>query len=431
MTAINMSGGPSPKASFSLQKTLPSLAFLGLGIAMMAFVVFAAASSYLAYRHSGTLDEKNLEAAVVLEGRNAAHHNRLGRYLFFSSQDAPRALQHYQRAVELNPYEARYWLDMAVAWRGLGRTADEKTSVRGALIHDPRTPDVIWEAANFDLTRGDTTTALRAFKTVIENDPTLATRALVLSLQASPDIQSILDNALPATAEAHLQLLQLLMARNEAASAARVWEDLVALKTPLPDTESLHFVDFFLAREKAGDARRIWQQIIERSPGMSAYQTSSDNLVVNPGFEQDILNGGFDWRYAAAPEITVTVDQASGHTGQRSLLLTYLGSREDSGWLQYIPVKPGAHYKLSGFTKAESLRSASLPRIAVTDDANKLTLWLSGEVSDSSAWQEVRGNFVAGPATALVTLRIVRRPAEPVVRGRLWLDDFRIAEVLH
>lgn len=426
---MNWTAGPSPEASYSLRRTPFNFVFLLAGIAMIGFVGFAAATSYFAYRHSINLDEKNLAAAVVLEGRNAAHHNRLGRYLFFAGQDAPRAIEHYRRAVELNPYEARYWLDMAVAFRRLGRTPEEKTSVQGALTHDPRTPDVIWEAANFDLTRGDITTALPAFKTVIEHDPTLAARALVLSWQAAPDIQSILDYALPATPAAHIQLLRLLMARNETASAARVWDHLVALRTPLPGIESLHYLDFLLARGKTEDARGVWRQMIAMSPAMSAYQTGSDNLVVNAGFEHDILDGGFDWRYAGAPEIDVTIDPGSGHTGQRSLLLAYLGSREDSGWIQYIPVKPGAHYLFSVFTKAESLRSASLPRIAITDDVNKLTLLLTGEVSDSSAWQEVRGNFVAGPATTLVALRIVRRPAEPVVRGRLWLDDFRIAEV--
>lgn len=429
MDATNLTGGASREASFSLRRAPLNFIFPAACIAMIGFVLFAAASSYLAYRHSFGLDERNLEAAVALEGRNAAHENRLGRFLFFATQDVPRALEHYRRAVELNPHQARYWLDLAVAFRRMGRTPGEKTSLQGALTHDPHTPDVIWEAANLDLTRGDITAALPGFKTVIDHDPTLAARAMVLSLQAAPDIQSILDYALPATAAAHLQLLQLLMARNEIASAARVWEHLVALRTPFPAVESFRYVDFLLDRQKVEDARRVWQQIITLSPGMTAYQTPPGNLVVNGGFEQDILDGGFDWRYAPGPEVGVSIDPAAGHTGQRSLLLTYLGSREDSGWIQYIPVKPGSHYILSAFTRAESLRSASMPRIAVTDDAHKLTLLLTGEVSDSPGWQEVHGNFVAGPANTLVTLRIVRRPAGPVVRGRLWLDDFGIAQV--
>ncbi len=416
------------------ESSVPSRSFglvlLPACVAMIGFVMYAALTLFLADHDSYAHEYKPLQRAIRLENSNAAHHNRLGRYLFFAQQDAAGALDHYRRAVELNPFEERYWFDLALADRRLGRTADEKASLESVLNYDSHTPDVLWEVANFDLTRGDTLRALSGFKTVIENDPTMAARAVTLSAQAGADTESILDHAIPAAPEPHLQLLELLMARNYAPAAAKVWQRLLSLHSELPQSQSLGYQDFLLAHGMADDARKVWQQMMAATPAMAAYETSAGNLVVNPGFELEILNGGFDWRSGGSPESNVSTDASSAHSGKRALVINYHESREDSGWVQFVPVKPATHYSFSVFTRTESLQSASLPRIAITDEISHSTLLLSGEVSDSAGWQEARGNFVTGPATRLVTVRIVRRPAEPVVRGRLWLDDFRIVEAV-
>ncbi len=426
MTARHRSIEPGDENAIASRSI--DLVFLPACVAMIGFVLYAALTLFLADHYSYAHEDKPLQAAIRLENSNAAHHNRLGRYLFFARQDAAGALEHYLRAVQLNPFEERYWFDVALAYRRLGRTADEKASLESALNYDPHTPDVLWEAANFDLTRGDTIRALSGFKAVIENDPTMAARAMTLSAQAGADIQNILDHALPAAPEPHLQLLELLMARNDAPAAAKVWERLLSLHSALPQSQSLGYQDFLLAHGMADEARRVWQQMIAATPAMAAYETSPSNLMVNSGLEQEILNGGFDWRSGGSAESNVSTDAASAHSGQRALVINYHESREDSGWIQYVPVKPTTHYSFSVFTRTESLQSASLPRIAITDEISHSTLLLTGEVADSAGWQGVRGDFVTGPATRLVTVRIVRRPPEPVVRGRLWLDDFRIVE---
>ena len=60
-------------------------------------------------------DQASLEASVRLEPWDARTHWLLGMYFLNAAQDQTRALAHLNRAVELNPFEARWWLDLAAA----------------------------------------------------------------------------------------------------------------------------------------------------------------------------------------------------------------------------------------------------------------------------------------------------------------------------
>ena len=82
-----------------------------------------------------------------------------------------RLFPDYRTAVHLNPYEARYWLDLAGAYQVAGRIGEQAESVQHAVEADPTTPHVAWEAANFFLVQGDREKALRYFRVVLANDP--------------------------------------------------------------------------------------------------------------------------------------------------------------------------------------------------------------------------------------------------------------------
>ena len=60
-------------------------------------------------------DRHSLEASARLEPWDARTHWLLGRYFLNGAQDEPRALVNLHRAVKLDPFEGRYWLDLAAA----------------------------------------------------------------------------------------------------------------------------------------------------------------------------------------------------------------------------------------------------------------------------------------------------------------------------
>src|SRR3984893_86159 len=61
-------------------------------------------------------DQQSLEASARLEPWDARTHWLLGRYFLNVPQDQTRALANFHRAVNLDPFEGRYWLDLAAAY---------------------------------------------------------------------------------------------------------------------------------------------------------------------------------------------------------------------------------------------------------------------------------------------------------------------------
>src|ERR1700682_2580233 len=88
---------------------------------------------YYASRLATVPDQGNLQVAIRLEPSNAEYRELLGRYSAFSSQNLDAAISNYQAAVGLNPYVARYWLDLASAYQVANRTSEQRESLERAV----------------------------------------------------------------------------------------------------------------------------------------------------------------------------------------------------------------------------------------------------------------------------------------------------------
>jgi hypothetical protein len=148
--------------------------------------------------------------------------------------------------------------------------------------------------------------------------------------------------------------------------------------------------------------------------------------MVNGGFREKILNGGFDWRYRQVPHVDVTVGAAPG-AGGRSLAITFDGENiDDSGIFQFLPLQPDTQYEFSAQVTTEGLMGASGPRFAIEDAYNKNTYLLTGELSGTTPWRRVKAAFTTGPDTSLAVFRIARVPGNPRVRGKMWITDLQL-----
>ena len=73
-------------------------------------------------------------------------------------------------------------------------------------------------------------------------------------------------------------------------------------------------------------------------------------------------------------------------------------------------------------------RRASGPRFALTDAYTNAPYVLTDDSLDNNPWRLQEARFQTGPDTNLLLLKIVRQPAAPLIRGRLWIDDLRLVE---
>jgi tetratricopeptide (TPR) repeat protein len=164
-----------------LRSPLRKFSFAGVCFVLVGLYLHLALRAYLASHLAATPTLPNLNQANRLEPSNAEYRELLGRNLALLGANLDDAIASYRTAVHLNPYAARYWLDLAGAYQVAGRISEQEQSVEHAVEVDPTTPHVAWEAANFFLVQGDQERALHNFRVVLANDPDAVDSALQLS----------------------------------------------------------------------------------------------------------------------------------------------------------------------------------------------------------------------------------------------------------
>jgi Flp pilus assembly protein TadD len=412
-----------------LRSPLRKFSFAGVCLVLVGLYLHLALRAYLASHLAATPTLPNLNQATRLEPSNAEYRELLGRSLALLGANLDDAIARYRTAVDLNPYVARYWLDLAGAYQVAGRTSEQAQSVEHAVEADPTTPHVAWEAANFFLVQGDQERALRNFRVVLANDPEAVNSALQLCWRATGDVNQILDRALPRRPELYLSFLRLLISEQEVAAAENVWNHMIALNQEFSTKLAFPYFRFLIAKHEVTAAQSAWEQMAGVNRSLQPYLPSRENLVVNGGFEETVLNGGFDWWYQSNPHAALAIDTSVFFDGTRSLSVTFDGRNPgDAGILQFIPVKANTNYEFSAQCKTEDIDSASGPRFAIGDAYTTASYVLTDDFLGTNPWRAQHARFQTGPSTNLVLLKIVRDPAGPLIRGKLWIDDLKLVE---
>jgi tetratricopeptide (TPR) repeat protein len=405
------------------------LVLAAFSLAAAGVYIFVALQFFLASHFAAVPNQGNLQRAIQLEPSNAEYRDRMGEYLSYTAKDPGIALPQFQAAVRLNPYVARYWLDLANNYFVMGRTDEQRQSLERAVGADPTTPRVAWEAGNFFLLDGDRDRALQNFRVVLSNDPTMVDQALQLCWRVTGDVDVVLDQALPKRSEIYFSFLKLLIEKKETAGAIEVWKRLVMLREPFALRLAFPYIRFLLAQQQVSAAKEAWQQLANLDPTLSPYLTSPSNLIVNGSFEEKILDGGFDWLYVAKPHVEIAIDTNDFHSGTRSLSMTFDGQNPaDAGIYQFIPVEPNTEYQFTAAYRADDLLTASGPRFSISDAYNDVSYALTDDVIGTWPWHTQQVQFRTSPSTDLLLLRVIRQPSAPLIKGKLWIDDLKLVK---
>nr|UXE41689.1 hypothetical protein Hi04_10k_c5966_00022 [uncultured bacterium] len=404
----------------------PRIVLLFLCCAVGLYVWFAV-RVYVAYHLARRHDPTSLQRAIRLEPRNADSYALLGEYLIWDAQDPRAAAIQFQHAVKLDPYTSSYWAELALVECSLGNDSEQASAIRRAIAVDPTTPDLAWSAANYFLIQGDTKEALDQFAVVIRSDPILAEAALEKSWRAVEQVDPI-QRRLPPDPEVYLSFVKILVARQQWVPAQQVWSSMLGLNRHFEARAALFYVDALLAKQDVLGAQKVWQQIIDASSDLKAY-INPGNLVVNPNFEHEFLNAGFDWHYSGQNGVAMVLDPTQTHESSEALLITYSGANNaDAGVSQCVPVTPGVAYVASAWVKSEELDSANGPQLTVFDGYYSNALARSDEILGSTSWHLAQATFTAPKETNLVVLRVSREPASTRIQGKLWIDNVHLVQ---
>jgi tetratricopeptide (TPR) repeat protein len=389
--------------------------------------IWLAINVYRAQRLSDRSDQSSIKRAVALAPQNATYHELLCRSMIFVSQQPGQAVNECIKASELNPYSSSIWLDLAQAYYSVGNTQLNYASIHKALAVDPTTPDTAWNAANFFLIEGDASEALNQFAIVLREEPSLAPAALSICWQSLHDINRV-QSILPPNPAVYLDFIKLLLADGDLNAADQIWSALMKLNTTFDFHQGLFYIDSLIKTHAVQQASDAWKQLSSRSKALQAY-SQPGNLVMDPSFTQEILNSGFDWQYTPSPQINLTLDGATSHSGNRSLSLVYGESGSDAGIFQYIAVQPDAQYRLSAWVKSENLETANGPMLTLQDGYDNTIYGSTEETIGTTPWHLVKTELNTGPQTRLLMLRIQRHPGETRIQGEFWIDDIKLEPI--
>jgi tetratricopeptide (TPR) repeat protein len=408
------------------------LLFGVLCLGLIAGYGYRAGRSYMVSRMVESSDPEVLERAVRLEPTDADAWYRLGRVRSILMQDIPGSIPALQRAIALDPRHGRYWLDLGLAYQYTGDSKAQRNAIETAVRLDAHDPDIAWEAGNFYLIAGDTDPALKLFRVAVEGDPSWKhfSRAVLLSVRATHnDYERVLNEVVPRNPRLYLDYTNFLVSGGQYEAADLAWSRTIELGMHVKPEFAKVYLKSLVQRNDSQRARNAWNNLAKVDPELQPY-TYSENLIVNGGFENNILNFGFDWEYGRKEDVGLEIDNELFHGGNHALLMTFSGQPvADIGLRQTVPVDGSECYELSGYLRTSELEGVSGPRIALREVKTLRSYALSDNITGTHGWDEVRKTFRTDPGTHFLELAIVRERPETAIRGRAWADDLRLTRV--
>ncbi|MFL6301297.1 MAG: carbohydrate binding domain-containing protein [Terriglobales bacterium] len=401
-------------------------AFLVTSAVLAVGSLVSVSRSAIAEKYATADDPSFLRRAAAMEPYNAARHHWVGRVALFVEGDPSTAVRELEEATRLNPWIVDYWLDLALAYKGVGDAAAEGRALDKAFGAEPKNLNAAVSEGNFYLSRGDTAAAMQRFRLVLENDPPNPVSVIDTCWRATHSAPAVLA-ALPARADLHFRLLELLVRYNEPDAAAQVWQHIVAMHQSLDSGNPVAYVDWLIQQKQPAQARSAWDEIQAADQGKQGGNSSNGSLV-NAGFEDDIRNAGFDWRFNNTGAVVLFQDDDNPHSGHRSLAVTYNGaSTTDAGIWQIFPATPGTTMRLSAYARTKDLLAAIPPRLGVEDYYSRTLVATGPEIAATNNWQPTSVDFTVPAESHLLAVRIVQGPQPTRVKGTVWLDDLALS----
>jgi len=370
-------------------------------------------SQFRAAQLSAEGTQESLSRAIQLQPANAEIHNRYGRVLLYSPlADAAQAKAALLRAVELDPRNGAYWIDLATAREIEGDVEGAAAAIERGRAAEPRTPALLWYAANFEVRQGHLEATLDLLRQLMQSAPEYTARALPLfSRVTEPEV--LVGEVVPATRPAMSAAVEFMRRENHLSAAAVAWERILKMEDP-PLDQIRPYVDWLVASGETELAHRAWVDAAQRGWIPVPAESAADPLY-NADFRHPLEDFGFDWRILPNPIASVWLEGRGPQPGMNSLCIQLSDeARATYSHVQhYVPVRPRYFYALQASMRSERLASRTGAFLQILDPFSGQAGVRTDAVTGTGGWRDVMVSVETGPETRVLRLDLVR-PAPPV-----------------
>jgi hypothetical protein len=428
-TRVSTRGHKRPRAFLWASRILSALVRTGLAT-ILAYGVYAAAKQGVSAWYLRQSSVGALESAIQWDAMNPQNFNDLGTlmHMYADGGSPVEIVRVCETATRLSPQNASYWADLGAAYDWAGRQKQAQVAFGRALQLFPNSPDINWRAANFYVRAGNIAEGLQCLRKALAGTSVPHKDVFALAARATRDNKKILDEVLPIDRSILTDYLNFRVQQDDIESAGEAWHRLFDTNAGFGVRDALPYFDALIRHRKMTELNELWSILRQRFPLETHASGSNINLVVNGGFEDEILNGGWDWRVAPTKGASVSLDTDTHRDGGRSLRIDFDSTENlDYGHIfQYVPVKRGTRYHFSGYMRVEGITTDSGPAFDIYDAYNPGELFRSTEgLVGTSEWSPWEIDFTTRPSTELLIIRVARRPSRKLanlIGGTVWVD---------
>jgi tetratricopeptide (TPR) repeat protein len=355
--------------------------------------------------------------AVAAMPGEAAYHVRLATLV--ADQDPQRAVEELHRAVALNPWDARSWIELGLRSEGSGDLAGAEASLLRAAAADqtylPR-----WTLANFYFRRDNRERFwfwARAAAEMVYGDPA----ALFQLCGRVAEDGRLIERLAIRNPEVRSRYLTYLLEKQRVDLIAPVTGQLLNDHREADVPLLLGVCERLIETKHGDEAVEIWNRLAQEGRiSQGSLDPTKGMVLTNGAFAVPPTSRGFDWRLPG-PEGII----ASREENPVGLRLTFSGRQAERAEVltQVVPTQENTEYQLQARYRTSEIAAGSGLSWRITDlDGASLAIGRSLS-SEEETTERLAFRTPAGCRLVRLTLAYQRTPGTTRIEGTLILRN--------
>ena len=376
--------------------------------------------------------KENLLEAIRLSPLNPEPYYRLGLFYQWDIRhiDLEESARYFGKAIERNPLEQEYWLQLAKILQRMGKSAVSQRALENAIRVFPTGYRGRWMTANLLLQQGDLEKAIPYFAYVLAHYPNQSSLVYDVLEKTVDDSDFVLESIVPRDPASFRQYLSYLYGVGDREAARKAWAKRLSFGFQADRRETVGYIEFLISQGEFNEAFQVWRARFQEE-GLSPF--SESDMITNGDFGKDeILGGGFDWKIENLAGTEVSFDPSMAFEGRRSLKVVFTG-KENVDFhhvYQLVPLKPNTEYVLSANMKTRAVTTKSGPKIEVLG-ADQAFQKGSETLTGDNEWRKLIVNFRTPASLHGGWVRLRRERIDKFDRyisGTVWIDHVSLTE---
>jgi hypothetical protein len=178
-------------------------------------------------------------------------------------------------------------------------------------------------------------------------------------------------------------------------------------------------------KERYDLAGTIWKELRD--------DRKNTGFVQNSGFEEDILNGCFDWREGSGEGVSIETDSSIKVSGNRSMRIIFDGEHNPGIVLlsQIVPIQSGEKYRFSASVRSDEVTTTNGVFFAINGYHCDAPGIRSDVITGTRPWTEISIKLAMPETCKAVVISVIRERSSKLnnkIKGRVWVDDIKLTK---